>query len=368
MGSKTEKPTHKRLKDSAEKGQIMKSRDIVVTCVILCGVCYLFFFFDVNQLIDLLKDVFNHQFKIRTEVYAKSIVIAGFMSLIPFILLCVIATAFVSWMQSQLEFASKAIKINFDALNPVDGFKRMFSLRTLKDFIKTLLYLVFFTAASYVFWNGNKKIFFIGLDGDVSSLLYTWGQLLLLLVLHCLGSLIIVLIFDYIAEYFLFMKDMKMDKEEVKREFKEQEGDPELKFRRKELHREILSEQLKSDISNSRLIIANPTHIAIGIFFKPNLSPIPLIAVRETNQVALAVRAYAEEIGVPVIRDIKLARRIYTTHRRYDYVCLEEIDAVLRLLIWLEDVDRAGNTENHDDFNTSEEGGETHEASSSHSE
>ncbi|MFX5793501.1 EscU/YscU/HrcU family type III secretion system export apparatus switch protein, partial [Acinetobacter baumannii] len=84
--------------------------------------------------------------------------------------------------------------------------------------------------------------------------------MLFLLILYCLGSMIIVLIFDFIAEHFLFMKDMKMDKQEVKREYKEQEGNPEIKSKRRERHQEILSEQLKSDVSNSRLMIANPTH------------------------------------------------------------------------------------------------------------
>ncbi|HFI1227923.1 TPA: EscU/YscU/HrcU family type III secretion system export apparatus switch protein, partial [Escherichia coli] len=142
--------------------------------------------------------------------------------------------------------------------------------------------------------------------------------------------------------YFLFMKDMKMDKQEVKREYKEQEGSPEIKSKRRERHQEILSEQLKSDVSNSRLMIANPTHIAIGIYFKPHLSPIPLISVRETNEVALAVRKYAKEIGIPIITDKKLARKIYATHRRYDYVSFENIDEILRLLLWLEDVENAG--------------------------
>ncbi|MFQ6283738.1 EscU/YscU/HrcU family type III secretion system export apparatus switch protein [Yersinia enterocolitica] len=354
MGNKTETPTHKRLKDSAKKGQILKSRDLVVTCVMLCGVCYLVFFFNVHAITDLLKDTFDHHFQIKAEEYVKSMVIAGFKSLLPMVLLCIIVTAIISWMQSQLALASEAIKINFDALNPVNGFKKIFSLRTVKDFIKTLLYLIFFIFSACFFWGKNKRLFFLGLEGDISSLFQAWGEMLLLLVLYCLGSLIVILILDYVAEYFLFMKDMKMDKEEVKREYKDQEGNPEVKYQRKELHREILSEQLKSDINNSRLIIANPTHIAVGIFFKPNLSPIPLISIRESNQMALAVRAYAEEVGVPVIRNIKLARRIYASHRRYDYVCLKELDAVLRLLFWLEDVENAGKIETFEDMNESQ--------------
>uniref|UniRef100_UPI0039C39F48 EscU/YscU/HrcU family type III secretion system export apparatus switch protein n=1 Tax=Escherichia coli TaxID=562 RepID=UPI0039C39F48 len=76
--------------------------------------------------------------------------------------------------------------------------------------------------------------------------------------------------------------------------------------------------------------------------YQPHLSPIPLISVRETNEVALAVRKYAKEIGIPIITDKKLARKIYATHRRYDYVSFENIDEILRLLLWLEDVENAG--------------------------
>ncbi|EJU0167530.1 EscU/YscU/HrcU family type III secretion system export apparatus switch protein [Escherichia coli] len=99
---------------------------------------------------------------------------------------------------------------------------------------------------------------------------------------------------------------------------------------------------MKSDVSNSRLMISNPTHIAIGIYFKPHLSPIPLISVKVTNEVALGVRKYAKEIGIPIITDKKLARKNYATHRRYDYVSFENIDEILRLLLWLEDVENAG--------------------------
>ncbi|MGL5666181.1 MAG: EscU/YscU/HrcU family type III secretion system export apparatus switch protein, partial [Shewanella sp.] len=190
-------------------------------------------------------------------------------------------------------------------------------------------------------WSKKKVILFSQLNGDPMAIAIIWRELLLSLVMICLACIVVVLLLDALAEYFLFMKEMKMDKQEVKREMKEQDGNPEIKSRRREMHMEILSEQVKSDIENSRLIIANPTHIAMGIYFKPELLPIPLISVKETNQRALAVRAYAEKMGVPVVTDVKLARRIFATHRRYDFVSLEEIDEVLRLLVWLEQVENA---------------------------
>ncbi|EFO3891353.1 hypothetical protein DM619_16120 [Escherichia coli] len=100
--------------------------------------------------------------------------------------------------------------------------------------LKQFFILFFFALANKVFWSNHKSLLFKTLDGDIISLLSDRGEMLFLLILYCLGSMIIVLIFDFIAEYFLFMKDMKMDKQEVKREYKEQEGNPEIKSKRRE--------------------------------------------------------------------------------------------------------------------------------------
>jgi len=104
---------------------------------------------------------------------------------------------------------------------------------------------------------------------------------------------------------------------------------------------ELLSEQVKSDIRGSRVIVANPTHIAVGIYFQPEVTIMPFISLLETNQRALAVRKYAAEVGVPVITDVALARRIFKTHQRYTFIQLQEIENVLRLLVWLEQVEQA---------------------------
>ncbi|HCN9361445.1 TPA: EscU/YscU/HrcU family type III secretion system export apparatus switch protein [Escherichia coli] len=340
--NKTEKPTQKKLQDASKKGQILKSRDLTVCVIMLVGTLYLGYVFDVHHIMSILEYILDHNAKPDIWDYFKAMGIGWLKTIIPFLLVCMFTTILVSWFQSKMQLATEAIKFKFDSLNPVNGLKRIFGLKTVKEFVKAILYIIFFALAIKLFWSNHKSLLFKTLDGDIISLLSDWGEMLFLLILYCLGSMLIVLIFDFIAEYFLFMKDMKMDKQEVKREYKEQEGSPEIKSKRRERHQEILSEQLKSDVSNSRLMIANPTHIAIGIYFKPHLSPIPLISVRETNEVALAVRKYAKEIGIPIITDKKLARKIYATHRRYDYVSFENIDEILRLLLWLEDVENAG--------------------------
>lgn len=355
MANKTEKPTQKRLKDSAKKGQSFKSQDLIISSLILSGITYLVSFGSLIEIMQAFRQVINGGFQQNMQAYAHSVFWLGLKLFLPIFILCVAASALPALIQSGFVLASKALKIDLSILNPVNGFKKLFSLRTIKNTIKALLYLSIFFVVVLVLWGKHKTLLFSQLNGDLFSIASVWRELLLSLVLTCLGCIIIVLVLDAIAEYFLFMKDQKMDKEEVKREMKEQDGNPEVKSRRRDLHFELLSEQVKSDIENSRLIIANPTHIAIGIYFKPELLPIPLISVRETNQRALAVRAYAEKMGVPVVADVKLARRLFTSHRCYEYVSLEEVDDVLRLLVWLEQVENAGvSNEGHSSNHTSE--------------
>lgn len=345
MGSKTEKPTQKRLRDAAQKGQSFKSRDLTVACLMLCGVLYLTSFASLAQLMDILRQVSSGGFKQNLLSYAESVFWIGIKLFIPILMLCVSASALPVLLQSGFKLATRALKLNLGAINPISGFKKIFSLRTFKDMFKVLLYLSCFIVAASILWHKDKKRIFAQLNGDLPTMIIVWSQLLRDLVLNCLGCIVIVLILDALAEYFLFMKDMKMDKEEVKREYKEQEGNQEVKSRRREIHMEILSEQQKSDIKNSRMLIANPTHIAIGIYLNPDLAPIPFISLRVTNQLALAARAFAEKNHIPVITDIRLARRLCSTHNCYDFVSLEELDSVLQLLLWLEQVENVHQTE-----------------------
>ncbi|KVP68636.1 EscU/YscU/HrcU family type III secretion system export apparatus switch protein [Burkholderia ubonensis] len=342
MANKTEKPTRKRLRDAAKKGQSFKSRDLVVACLTLCGVAYLTSFGSLAELMGAFRQALDDGFRQDMRGYAQAVFWLGLKLLLPILLLCVAASALPTLLQTGFVLASEALKFDLSMLNPVNGFKKLFSLRTVKEAVKALLYLMGFVVAVMVVWHKDKVLLFSQVNGSVADMAMVWRELLLSMVLLYLVCIVTVLILDAVAEYLLFMKDMKMDMQEVKREMKEQDGNPEIKWRQRQMHIEILSEQVKSDVKSSRLIIANPTHIAVGIFFKPELSSIVLISVLETNQRALAVRAYAEKVGVPVVTDVRLARRMFASHRRYDFVSLDELDEVLRLLVWLEQVENAG--------------------------
>ena len=339
--SKTEKPTPKRLRDASRKGQTFKARDLVVSCLTLCGIAYMVFNSSLLEVMDVYRRIIASGFEADLQQYSAALLVVGLKALLPLLAVCVVTCVVPALLQSGFVIASEALQLNFGALNPSNGLKKLFSLRTLKDTVKAMLYLGSFALALWVVWVTQRQLLFAQLFAQVGDLFAIWGHLLLVLVLAFLLCVLLIVVLDALCEYWLFMREQMMDKDAVKREHKELDGDPQIKGRRRDLHLELLSEQVKSDVRSSRMIIANPTHIVIGVYFRPEITVLPFISLMETNQRALAVRAYAREVGIPVVNDPALARRIYKTHQRYSFLQVQEVEEVLRLLIWLEQVEQA---------------------------
>ena len=296
-------------------------------------------FFEIGTtLIGMIRSGFN----LDIQLYSSNLLLLAMKIVVPIIGITVIATALPSFFQSGFTFATDLIKFDLGNINPIEGLKKIFSLRTVKELCKAILYLAAFSAAITltVWWYGG--LIYSQVNAPITVIIKIWSQLLLKTVIIFLSCILFILLLDFVSEFFLYFKNLRMDKEEVKREYKETEGDPLLKNMRKHTHLEILNSQDRYDIENSRLIIANPYHIAIGIYFKPEISPIPIVSLRECNQRAQAVRHYAEKIGIPVVLDIPFARRLYRTHKRYEMISMREIHQLIRLLVWLQQVEKAG--------------------------
>ncbi|HBE7430091.1 EscU/YscU/HrcU family type III secretion system export apparatus switch protein, partial [Escherichia coli] len=187
--NKTEKPTQKKLQDASKKGQILKSRDLTVCVIMLVGTLYLGYVFDVHHIMSILEYILDHNAKPDIWDYFKAMGIGWLKTIIPFLLVCMFTTILVSWFQSKMQLATEAIKFKFDSLNPVNGLKRIFGLKTVKEFVKAILYIIFFALAIKLFWSNHKSLLFKTLDGDIISLLSDWGEMLFLLILYCLGSM-----------------------------------------------------------------------------------------------------------------------------------------------------------------------------------
>ncbi|CAM5999574.1 unnamed protein product [Sphagnum balticum] len=117
-----------------------------------------------------------------------------------------------------------------------------------------------------------------------------------------------------------------------------------MKSHRKQQHRELLSAQDKSDVEKSAFVLANPTHIAIGIYVNLEITPLPFVSFVEKGEKAFALIQYAEKCGTPVVRDIAVARRLFKSARQYSFITLEMLEPIFRILVWLHEINVARGT------------------------
>jgi type III secretion protein U len=146
---------------------------------------------------------------------------------------------------------------------------------------------------------------------------------------------------DLVLEYLLYLRELKMSREEVKREMREIERSPEVKKEQRRLSNELLSGETEQAVRESNFIVANPTHIAVGIYFNFEISQLPFISLIETDERAQAVIAYARRLGLPVMRHVRLARRIFSKYKRYTFIKDEALEDVMEVLNWLMDIERS---------------------------
>ncbi|WKX25751.1 EscU/YscU/HrcU family type III secretion system export apparatus switch protein [Tatumella ptyseos] len=347
MAEKSEKPTLKRRKDSAKKGQTFKSKDLTTTIILLIGTAYIAKLMSFRDFISFYTTVLA-QDTMGMNDFLLELTRLFFLLSLPFIGLCAVVGYGMTLCQTRFTIAIKAIKLHFNALNPIQGVKKLFSLRTVKECVKSICYLFILILTCYSLISHDLRQALSLYQTDLSGLVTCWRALLVNAILTYIGYSVFILVADFIVEYLLYFKELKMDKHEVKQEYKESEGHPLIKSTRRQAHQELLSGEEMAAVRNAEVVMANPTHIAIAIYFNPEVASLPFIAIRCTHRKAQAVIAYAEKTGVPVVRNIPLARKLYANYRQHSFILMndEVLFDVMDILIWLRQVEAAGIGEN----------------------
>lgn len=341
MAEKTEKPTSKKLQDESKKGNSFKYKELLSTTGYMTGIAYLLYVADWSAFSHFYQTVLRNVNHLSLPVYIRMLSDIFFQMVLPLIILCSMSVSFVSLMQTRFAVATEAIKFDLKKIDPIAGFKRIFTKKSLKNLVKALISVIIYLSSGYAFvclYTGDLFLViatpFSGVD---DSFLYFTGRYIFISILLLLPLLVI----DYIVEYFFFINDMKMEKHEVKQEYKNSEGNQEIKSARKQQHRELLNAETKALIKNSDVVVVNPTHIAVAVYLDPENGVMPLITVKEKGAYALAVRRYAEKHKVPVVRDIRLARTLFRKYHVFDTIVDDDLDKFLDLLLWLNDAERA---------------------------
>jgi len=348
--SKTEKPTLQRLKKEARKGRSFQSRDLLAAAMLIIGVAAIAGLSSLQAVMLLYQRILHSRFQLPLHTAATQVIEVLARAVLPVLAATILIVLLLSLMMSRGRMAPEAIRIDLNRVNPVNGFKNLFSLKVVKDLLRSLLYLLCTGLYAWLAARTWAPELASLVHATPAQLAAVWLQLGWKFCLGLLAALAPVYLLAGWLDHILFIREMKMDKDEVKRERKDQEMKPELRRRRQEIGDE-LSAQVQADTTGSTLVLANPTHIAIGIYVQDPSIPMPFVSVRESGRRARKVIALAEANGIPVVRDIRLARAIHASSKRYRFVGHRDIDAVMALVHWLRDVERAQQDSKPNDAN-----------------
>jgi type III secretion protein U len=346
-GDKTEKPTPKRLKDARKKGNVPKSRDLTSTIgligwiVVAALACTLL----ADRFMGLADAAVAAAGAPSPELMARlggqaatTVALLIAMIFVPVALIGLLA----EFLQAGPVLSFEKIKPTADKLNPVEGFKKMFSLDNLVEVIKALVKTALLIAiAGTVAWLMMGRILGLpqGGPGAMGATLAVMGAIILAatIVVFLLVSFV-----DVSYQRFSYLKKLKMSRRDIKEEHKQMEGDPLVKQERRQLHQEWGQRNAMQGAQDAMALIVNPTHVAVALDYDPDTEPVPSMLAKGVDDTALAMREAAERAGVPVLRNVPLARELYDRVELYDFIPADMFDAVAEVILWAQEIRQGG--------------------------
>ena len=342
---KTEEPSDKKLRDAKQKGQSPKSPDVnsaagLLAAVVCLGAAGQAGLDHLRKVVQIVQDRgITVQGDADMEGLALEMVKEGLLAVLPFFAAAVLTGLVASFAQVGVQISFEPIMPDFDKVNPGSGIKKVFSMKSLLDLVKMIAKA---TLLGVTAWQVCKDLLPL-LVGAVLLSPDGVAQIGWTAVLKLLKTSLIVFIIlgpaDFALQKWQFMRDQRMSKDEVKRENKESEGDPEMKGKRKQLAEEMAHEApARRAVPGSSVVVANPTHFAVALRYVPGETPLPLIIAKGVDDRALEIRQVAQECGVPVAVNPPLAR---TLHKLPVGAPIPEqlFDAVAAVLRWVRNVE-----------------------------
>lgn len=315
---KTEEATPRRLEKAREEGQLPRSKELATMAVLMVGTVGLLIFG--SMIAESLEDIMRNSFQLPREaifdskqmaIYLSRAAVEAAVSLVPYLVLVLIA-AFVGplglggWL-----FSGKAAMPKFSRLNPLQGLKRMFSLKSLVELLKAIAKVALVGGIAILFLKAwTPDLLQIGLQPIETAMAHsalTVGWAFLVLA----SALIIIAAVDVPYQVFDFNKNMRMTKQQVKDEYKDTEGKPEVKGRIRQLQREMAFRRMMDDVPKADVVITNPTHYAVALKYDGKSMSAPRVVAKGVDQVALKIREIAVAHKVEVVGSPPLARAVY---------------------------------------------------------
>lgn len=316
---KTEEATPKKKSDSRKKGQIARSKDVgvaltMVVCTIAVSACW-------NMMINGFKEVMIYFLQLPTLDNFDKLSLTGILitvimrvayGLLPIALPIMVGGIIASLMQTGFLITGEPLKPSFGKLNPLSGIKNMISKRSLVDLCKNLIVISIVSIIAYRYISSNYQQIISMSNIYLPSLNVEIKNLVLGIFKQICIVLIVIAAIDYFVQFKMHNQDLKMSKQEVKDEYKQQEGDPQLKGKIKQKQREMSRQRMMQSVSDATVVITNPTHLAIALKYEEGTDmEAPKVLAKGADYLALKIKSIAKENEIPIIENKPLARMMY---------------------------------------------------------
>ena len=347
-GEKTEKATPHKRREQRKEGNVMQSKDVVTAAFILLAFFILrimagFMYRTVQGSMTywlslagggmgssadgMLIDGMRVPYKLILEIGKVVVFTAG-----PILLASLIVPIIASGIQTKFIFSQKSFQFKLDKLNPFKGIQKMFSLSAVFELAKSIAKLVILIAVVYNELLGRIPDFARLLQLDVATGLLYVADAIFTICMKIAAVFVAVAAIDYLFQKYKWEKDMKMTKQEVKEEYKQMEGDPQIKSKRRQKQQQLAMSRMMQDVPGADVVIRNPTHFAVAIRYNEEKDRAPVVVAKGADNLAFRIIEKAEENSVSVVENVPLARGLYKSvdlGREIPYSFYHEVAEVL---------------------------------------
>ncbi len=344
-GEKTEPATEKKLREAREDGKVSKSKELVFAFDLIV------FFLLLKIFVSFLGDGFEETFRYtygsmgtlakqsagsfsegEAAAFISSILLEILKLLLPFLVFGFAVTVVVNILQVGWKVTGKPLKPKPDKFNPINGMKRIISKDSIFELVKSIIKIALIIYVAYTAIKDDAQKIFVLYDMPLNQALAFCGSVIINAGLKISIVYLVVGLADFIYQKYRFKEDMKMTKQEVKDEYKNTEGNPEIKGRQRQRMREASRQRMMQDVPKADVVITNPTHLAVAIKYDAEKAKAPVVLAKGEDYLAQKIREKAKENGIEIVENKPLARMLYANVEIGEEIPPELYQAVAEIL------------------------------------
>ena len=344
FGEKTESATPKRRQEMREKGQIPKSRELTTALILLISFWSLKLLsqYIATDIVSVMRSYLSFP-KDMDAMYTNANIMKMFLQLMlitgkviaPIVLIVTLVAIIVNYLQVGVVFTTKPLIPSFNKMNPIEGFKRLFSKTAFVELLKSVLKIAIIGFVVYDYLADNMKIVPELLNMNIESTTVFIGNTIINIGIRAAVVLLILSVFDYGYQIWDYEKSIRMSKQEIKDEYKLIEGNPQIKSKIREKQRQMAMRRMMSEVPNADVVITNPTHFAIAVKYDAAASDAPMVIAKGKDLIAQKIKDTAKQNKVPVVENKPLAQALYKSVEIGEKIPAELYKAVAEVLAFV---------------------------------